>query len=218
MTTAVADAEQRTDRRTGAGALGLERRVEEQCGLEALAPDGQQRGGEHADRADLDGGRHLVLQLALECPRRPLHPEDHPRHEHDRDDREDAAEGLPGLEAHRRRGVVQQCTEAEGQCHGDRDTGPQGRDAVAVAAADHERHQDAHDEGSFEPLAESGQECLQHVDLRVFCAAGRGAHASATSKLGHPNNCCPPPATPSARRVQPHRRARNIIATDRLSR
>ena len=48
---------------------------------------------------------------------------------------------------------MQQPAEPEGGHDGDADPGPQCGDAVAMAAADQERHQDADDEGGLEAFS-----------------------------------------------------------------
>jgi hypothetical protein len=85
------DRDQRGDR--GGAALGGG--VEQQRRLQALADHRDERDAGHRERTHPDRGLEPAGELALEPPRRPAHPEDHPGHEDDGEDRRDGLEELP---------------------------------------------------------------------------------------------------------------------------
>ena len=81
---------------------GLRGGPEEQRGLEALAADGQHRDEHQADAAGGCAAVDASLEVTGQAAGRTRHPHHHPGDEADRDDRQDAADGLLRLEAQAR--------------------------------------------------------------------------------------------------------------------
>ena len=161
------EAEQGADERPD-GRLGrLRVRPQEQRGLEALATDGEHRDDE--DRACAGGDRPVELRLELRAhePGRARHPEDHPGHEGDRQDRQRAADRLLRLEAEAAGPEREQRAEPDGDRCRRRDARPQGPEEVATLGLHEVGDEDADNERRLEALAQADQVVGEHL--------GRGA-------------------------------------------
>ena len=152
----------RADHGGGGVARRLDRGPDEEGRLQALATDGDEGGGDKGAGAHGEGGVELALQLALEVPRRPAHPEHHPRHETDGQDRHQAAEALLGPERHGPRGERKQGAGGQAGAHRGGHAEPDGAEPVPSATADQVRDQDAHHEGGFQSLPEADQVVGEH--------------------------------------------------------
>ena len=103
-----------------------------------------------------------------EMPRgRPGHPEDHPGDEADRDDRQQAADQLLGLEGQALRTEGQREAEAERDADRDADADPDPGQQVAAVGLDQIGDQDADDERRLEALAQADQEVREDVRKHV---------------------------------------------------
>ena len=150
-------AEQRCGRVAGRPGGG----PEEQGGLEALTADGEQRQDRQADAAG-GGDVDLGLELALDVAGLAGHPEDHPGHEHDGDDRQGAADGLLRLEGETPWPEGEQRAEPDGDDDGDGDAQPDARQQLAAIGLDQVGHEDADDQRGLEAFTQSDQEVREH--------------------------------------------------------
>jgi hypothetical protein len=151
------------ERADQAAAGRLDRAPQEHRRLQPLAADGQE-GGE-GERARAEGERRVqpVVQLEPEGAGGPPHPEHHPGHEADGDDREQAGEQLLGREGERGGGELE--GGPDGQAERDRGRHPQPHraEAVAVAGLDQVGDQDADDQGGLQALAQPDEVVRHHV-------------------------------------------------------
>ena len=147
---------------------GVERGQEEHRGLEALADDCEEgHPDERRDGADGERARRAVLQLPLERPPVPAHPDDHER---DRGDRHEPDDRLQALLLLLRQLLAQHVEpDAHRRADADRETDPDPHPAqhVATPLLAQERGHDAHDQGGLEALSEPDHEGGQHQRATV---------------------------------------------------
>jgi hypothetical protein len=155
-------AEQRAHRGRPVPGGGLGRGPQEQRGLQALPADGQHRDDHQAGAAGRGRGVHPALEVAGQAAGGPCHPHHHPGDEADRDDRQHAPDGFLRLEAQPARAEGEQRTERQRDADRDGHATPDAGEQLAAVGLDEVGHEDHHDEGGLEPLAEPDQVVRQH--------------------------------------------------------
>jgi hypothetical protein len=135
---------------------------QEQRGLEALAPDGEQRHHDDGPLAGCDRGVEAVLQVRLEEARGARHPEDHPGDQTHRGDGERPADGLLRLERQTLRPEREGRAEGERDCDREADARPDRGEEVAPVSLDDVGDEDADDERGLEAFAQTDEEVGEH--------------------------------------------------------
>jgi hypothetical protein len=158
------DAEQGAHEGCRAAAGRLHGGPDEECGLDALAPDREEGQGDDrpgtADERPVEAG----FELAAQAPRGPGHPEDHPGDEAHGHDRESAADDLLGLEGESVGAEGQHGAESEGEGDRGTDAEPEAGEDVTSADLDHVGDEDADHESGLEALPESDEVVGEHGD------------------------------------------------------
>ena len=141
---------------------GLHGRPEKQRGLQALAPDRDERRQDQSPDTQGKCGVEPPAQLPGQVAGGAPHPEDHPGDEGHRDDGQKSAECLLGFEAELTGRVGEHCAEAEAERDRRSHAGPDRRKPAGVARLDQVGHQDADHQGRFEPFAQPDEVVGKH--------------------------------------------------------
>ena len=141
-------------RQVVAVAGGLGGGVEEDRGLEPLAPDTEERDQRDGEGAEVEGAVELALELAGDRARGGLHPEDHDGDEADRDDAGEPADQLLGLEGQLPGAIGEGGTQHDRQRDRGADAEPDVADAPGAVRLGEEGEQDDDDEGRLEAFAQ----------------------------------------------------------------
>ena len=155
----------RLDRRSAGYADGEE--IEH--GFEPFADDRNEReAGQREPAARREGAVDPALEIALEGPSLPAHPEEHPAQDADRDDRGHALDAL--LDDERQLADRRDHDDADRDRDRQRrhDAGPDARQRVAPVDLDEVRGDDADDQGGFQALAERDEERGGHDGAGSF--------------------------------------------------